>query len=89
MNYWPAKDPAEVLDYGIDWKKELGTATITGSSWAVPDGVAVVEESHGADFSVIRLSGGTLAERYKLTNTVTASDGEVHVLSGILRIEAQ
>ena len=32
---WPFKDPAETLDYSVDWSRFLGSATIASVVWSV------------------------------------------------------
>lgn len=84
----PNKDPAEVLDYSIDWDRSgAGAAaasgwldvgeTITDSVWTVPTGITQTTPapSQAAGKATIWLSGGTSGAHYDVTNHVTTSQG--------------
>lgn len=69
------KDPGDVLDYSRDWTDFLDTDTITASTWSVPDGITMDSESNTSTVATVWLSGGTLGERYTVTNTIETEDG--------------
>jgi hypothetical protein len=72
---WPTKDPAETIDYSIDWTGRLATAeTISGSSWSAP-GLTVVSTSYLSAISTVWVSGGSAGTTYDLVNTITTSGG--------------
>jgi hypothetical protein len=87
------KDPEEVKDYKMDHSAVLETGeTLSTSSWVISgDDSVLVEDSNeiDGDQAVIWLSGGTLNERYLLTNTVTTSEGRTYELSGYLKVKAK
>lgn len=73
------KDPDAVEAYAIDWTDRLEGATISSSTWHVPDGatLTVVEGSAAVEDGAtgVRLSGGTSGLATRVTNRVTLSDG--------------
>ncbi len=77
---WTMKDPAEVLDYQIDWSTRLDTSdTITGSAtWTVPSGITKDSQGDTTTTSTITLSGGTAGEQYSLSATVVTTGGDTH-----------
>lgn len=74
------KDPEDIRDTGIDWNKKgfLTTreTTISASNWDVPEGLVADGDSKTDTTTVVRLSGGTVGERYTITNHVTLANGE-------------
>ena len=84
------KDPAAVIDYAVDWAAAyLAGQTIISSGWTVaPDGALVVATaSLDAGRSTATLSGGQRGDVYRLTNTVTFSDGRRDERSLDVRVE--
>lgn len=81
------KDPDETLDFRISWADSGandGSSTDTGwligdtivtSTWIVPAGITEVSESNNNTDAWIFLSGGTLGEKYRLTNRITTAQG--------------
>jgi len=70
------KDPASVLDYGIDWSDWLDSGeTISTSTWTVPVGITKDSESNGDTSTLVWLSGGTAGTTYELANKIVTSDG--------------
>ena len=76
---WPDKDPADVLDFGLDWSDQLALAnpddTISSVTWTVPAGL-----TSGAQFVVgavatIWLSGGTAGTDYTIICRMVTSGG--------------
>jgi hypothetical protein len=66
------KEPAEILDYSINWSDWLGDLTISTSAWSVPSGITKDVDSNTPTTTLIRLSGGTWGETYELSNAITA-----------------
>jgi hypothetical protein len=66
------KEPAEILDYSINWSDWLGDLIISTSAWSVPLGITKDADSNTSSTTLIRLSGGTWGETYELSNTITA-----------------
>ena len=84
------KDPAAVIDYAVDWAAAyLAGQTIISSGWTVaPDGALVVAAaSLDGGRTTATLSGGQRGHVYRLTNTVTFSDGRRDERSLDVRVE--
>lgn len=86
MTYKVNKDPAEVLDYTIDYSPVLNAATpvdtIATSNWRI-DGNAwdmvIANESNTTLIATVWLSGGTrLGARHKVVNTITTAGGRTY-----------
>ena len=72
------KDPDARLDYTGSWAKWLATAggdAITASSWTVPDGIVEDGVSFTDDTTTIWLKGGTVGEKYRITNHIETAGG--------------
>lgn len=72
---WPPKDAGEVLDYQIDWSDELGSDTISTSTWTVPGGITKDRDTKTDTTATIWLSGGTDGASYVLVNLVVTAGG--------------
>lgn len=86
------KEPSETRDLGINWADWLvdisGAAlTISTSVWTGPSGITIVDDDISGSTAVVRTSGGTWGETYELSNTITASNGEVETRSLLIRIQ--
>jgi hypothetical protein len=73
--YWPLKDPDDILDYSIDWSNWLETDTILTSTWILPTGISKINDSHSSTITIIWLSGGTAGETYEILNRITTAGG--------------
>lgn len=74
----PPKHPDSSKWYWLQWSStELQDATITSSSWTLPDGVVSDQESATGMLVGVRVSGGTLDADYDLQNQITTSSGEI------------
>lgn len=70
------KDPQAKLDYAVDWTAWLGSSeTISTSTWTVPSGLTKSAESNTTALAVVWLTGGTVGERYALTNHIITNQG--------------
>lgn len=73
------KDPDAILDYQIDWTAWLSDDTIESSEWLVPDGLTLgtgaQAPSNTTTTATCWLSGGTVGERYQVTNRITTAGG--------------
>jgi hypothetical protein len=69
------KDPNAVLDYVVNWATFLGADTISSDSWIVPVGITSASESNTTTTSTIWLSGGTIGQKYALTNRIVSAGG--------------
>jgi len=75
MEYVEAKDPADVVDYTLDWSDVLsGSETITTSTWTVPTGITKDSDSEADTTTTIFLSGGTGGVEYLLTNKIVTNN---------------
>ena len=90
------KDPASVEPYGVDWSvwlAELGTtgsppeeAIIDESTYRVSgkDAALTLTDASivtGSVSTQVRLNGGTVGVRYKVTNRIVASTGDADEFS--------
>lgn len=68
------KDKDEVKDFTLDWSKELATGdTISTSTWTAPSGITVSSQSNTTTTTTVFLSGGTVGQRYIVTNHVVTA----------------
>ena len=74
---WPSKDPAEVLDYSIDWTARLSGDTIATSNWILDYGAGVTlgANSNTSTSTTTFVSGGTLGMTALITNRITTAGG--------------
>lgn len=88
---WPAKGPAETLNYSVDWSRFLDGATIASVTWAITDatgtpvtivtppetvnGLTVIGYTNTNTVATIQLSAGTNGITYKLTCTIVFGSG--------------
>lgn len=86
---WPAKDPADVLDYSIDWSQRLtGGDTISGSTWTVPVTVTIVSNTYTNSVSTVWLAGGVVAANaIAVKNQITTAGGRTMDQSVYLLIQ--
>jgi hypothetical protein len=87
----PAKDPADKLDYTIDWSGVIGSDPIASSIWTVPSGIT--QDTPAPSFTptttTIWLSAGTDAEDYTLINKIATTGGRVVERSIIIPVRNQ
>ena len=78
------KDPAEVLDYNLDYSKVLQITpvdAISTSVWNVTSAatdITLQTPSHDGLVATIWLSAGTLGRKYWVTNTITTTGGRTY-----------
>lgn len=75
---WSAKDPADVLDYAVDWAKvlaELGGDTIATTTWTVPAGLIGGAEDASGEVRTKFISGGTAGTSYAVGCRITTAGG--------------
>jgi hypothetical protein len=89
MLTWPNKDPDEVLDYQINWTSRLDGDTISTSTWIIPDGIVGGDEDISGSTTILWLSGGTLGDRYTITNRITTAGGRTMDQSVKITIRAK
>jgi hypothetical protein len=68
---WPDKDPADVLDYALNWSDQLGLTspadTISSATWTVPAGLTAGAQSVVGGVATTWLSGGVAVTDYTIT----------------------
>lgn len=75
------KDPADVLDYKVDWAGSSPGPwltegdTIVTSTWTVPTGITKDSDSHDDGTATVWVSGGTAGTDYRLTNRIVTAGG--------------
>lgn len=62
------------LDYHVDWRAQLGTDTISTSTWA-SDTATLAGSSNASNIATILVSGGDEGDEHEITNTVTTAAG--------------
>jgi hypothetical protein len=74
------KDPNDVKDVSVDFSNLLPTGeTLTGAATVTPDsGITVDSNSVATPNVTVRLSGGTIGERYDVNVEIDSSDGETY-----------
>lgn len=79
----PTKDPAEVLDYYIDWSSVIATdETIVSSVWTTTAGGLLVGSSYiSTNKTIVWLSGGLIKTSNTVKNVITTSAGRTFVQS--------
>lgn len=91
------KDPDAVLDYVFNWGEWLanGEEIVTSTfyidgvlSSTVPWTIALVPDSTAVTLltATIWLSGGTLGERYTITNRIVTDQGRTDDRSAVVRV---
>lgn len=81
------KDPNALLDYTVDWSEWLGGDSITSSSWIVPAGLVLTDESHTTHTATAWISGGTPPSSYRVTNRIVTAGGRSDDRSLTFRLE--
>jgi hypothetical protein len=71
------KDPDAVLKYVMDWSDWLDTGeTISTSTWTVDSGITKDSDTNTTTTATITLSGGTVGEKYRITNRIVTSGSQ-------------
>lgn len=84
---WPSKSPDERLDYTLRWQDQLGTDTITSSTWVINNsGLLTDLDSYGPNTSTIWLLDGTLNQIYSVVNTIITAAGRTYVQTVSIKI---
>lgn len=82
------KDPDAVLDYHLNWKKELDSDdTINGLTTFVPTGITKNSDSYTDTRSSIWLSGGSAGGTYDIIFRITTSGGRTDDRTITIRVE--
>lgn len=83
---WPDKDPADSLDYSIDWTALLAGDTIASVVWTIPAGLTGGTASNTTTVTTRWISGGTAGTSYVVTARVTSVGGRVFERSASLYV---
>ena len=97
---WPDLDPNEIQAYSVDWSRFLNTGdtissvawlvngTVTGS-YEITDNLTLVQPTNTTTVATVRITGGTVGQRYKISCRVTTADGLIYERSINLTIREQ
>jgi hypothetical protein len=86
---WPNKQPAERLDFTIDWSARLEGDAIASSTFTIPPGIVGDESSRSASGAVVWLSGGADRRSYLVVSSVTTAGGRTMHQAVRIRIRAK
>ena len=77
---WPRSDPAENLDYSIDWSSWLAKGdSLISSNWNAPSDITLSFPSMSDNKTIVWLAGGVEGQNYEIINTVSTSQGRTGV----------
>lgn len=76
---WPAKTPADILDFSLDWRLQMALAapadTLATVVWTVPDELTVESQANTSTVATVWLSGGVAGANYPVACKVTTDGG--------------
>lgn len=73
---WPAKDPAETVDYSVDWTARLSAGdAIASSTFELPQGLLSPRASNTDKVATVWLAGGAAGTAYEVVNRITTIKG--------------
>ncbi len=76
MPTYATKDPNAKRSYGHTWADNIGTDTITASTWtATPAGLTLTGSTFDAKQTSVYVEGGSDGTVYRLLNRVTLQSG--------------
>ena len=84
------KQPADKLDYDLDFSDWMATDdTLTGAvaTSSVPDELIIESVTISGQTVKVWISGGTSGTTYKVTATVTSSQGRIKELDFKIRVK--
>ena len=88
---WPDKDPADVLDYGLNWSDQLALIspadTISSVTWTVPAGLTAGAQFLVSGVATIFLSGGTAGTDYSVTCRIVTAGARTLERSVMLNVK--
>lgn len=82
------KDPADILDYTVNWVSWLNGDTISTSSWSADTGLTVDSDSNSTTAATAFVSGGTSNTTYGLYNTIVTAAGRTKKAAIYIEVEA-
>lgn len=83
------QDPDAVLDYTVDWAAWLDDDTISVSTWTAESGIEIADDSSTDTTATVFVSGGTVGERYAVTNHIVTAGGREDDRTLTIRIREQ
>ena len=97
---WPDLDPNEVQAYSVDWSRFLNTGdTIQSVAWLVngtvtasyanTEGLTLLQPTNTDTVATIRITGGNVGTKYKISCRITTADGLVYERGIFLTIREQ
>jgi len=88
MNFWPNKDPDEVLDYQVDWSARLeGVETVLISTFTTTGSVVIDSAGFTSQgIATVWLSGGVAGDMCEVRNHIVTTFGREYDETVRLRI---
>lgn len=97
---WPDLDPNEIQAYSVDWSRFLNTGdTISTVGWyvngvltpsySVTENLNLVQPTNTTNVATVRITGGNIGQRYKITCRINTADGLIYERSIYLTIREQ
>ena len=80
LQFEPAKDPDEVLDYAIDWTDQLAIDAdeIQGVTWTFPSGLTKASQDEAEGIARVFISGGAAGQRYEIGHRMVTAGGRTY-----------
>lgn len=75
MPAWPAKLPIAVLDYKIDWSKQITGSILSAKHEVVSGDVIIVDEDFSEAITTVVLKGGVSGSNCRIQCLVETGDG--------------
>jgi hypothetical protein len=97
---WPDLDPNEIQAYSVDWSRFLNTGdTIQSVAWLVngtvtasyttTEGLNLLQPTNTDTVATIRITGGNVGTKYKVSCRITTADGLIYERGIFLTIREQ
>jgi hypothetical protein len=97
---WPDLDPNEIQAYSVDWSRFLNTGdTISSVLWLIDGSITgsyetyqnltLIQPTNTTTVATVRISGGNVGQRYKISCRITTADGLVYERGIFLTIREQ
>lgn len=77
MKPFPAKDPQDTNDFGLDWSGYLDGDAIITAVWSVPADLVLVRAERAGSLTVAWISGGVAGRDYTVSCRITTDNGRV------------
>jgi hypothetical protein len=76
MTVVATKSAGEVKDFSINWTPDLGTDTISSSTFAISlPGPSITQSTNTTTQTTVWISGGVPGTFYQVTNTIVTAGG--------------